>query len=109
MAAQSFQYTKISELTSTTTATDDSLLVINVGGDTKKITYGILKNLITSAISSSLTALTTRVTTLETSVTNLTTRVGTAENSITDMSGTIDNIIAAGFNLIGIDDSSEND
>ena len=54
MAAQSFQYTKISELQSTTTATDDSLLVINVSGNTKMITYAVLKNLITSAISQSL-------------------------------------------------------
>ena len=105
MAAQAFQYTKISELQSTTTATDDSLLVINVGGNTKKITYAVLKNLITSAISQSLAQLTTRVGTLETSVTSLTTRVGTAENDITDLQGTVTNIINAGFNLIGIDET----
>lgn len=105
MAAQSFQYTKISELQSTTTATDDSLLVINVGGNTKKITYAVLKNLITSAIAQSLAQLTTRVGTLETSVTSLTTRVGTAENDITDLQGTVTNIINAGFNLIGIDET----
>ena len=103
MAAQSFQYTKISELTSTTTATDDSLLVINVGGNTKKITYGVLKGLITSTIAQSLAALTTRVGNLETSVGNLSTRMSTAEDDISDLEGTVSNIITAGFNLIGID------
>lgn len=105
MAAQSFQYTKISELNSTTTATDDSLLVINVGGNTKKITYAVLKNLITSTISQSLAALTTRVGNLETSVSGLSTRMTTAEGDITDLQGTVNNIITAGFNLIGIDET----
>lgn len=105
MAAQSFQYTKISELQSTTTVTDDSLMVINVGGNTKKITYAVLKGLITSAIAQSLAQLTTRVGTLETSVSGLSTRMTTAEGDITDLQGTVTNIINAGFNLIGIDET----
>lgn len=105
MAAQSFQYTKISELPASTTATDDSLVVINVGGNTSKMTFAILKNLITSTISASLTALTTRVGTLETNVGNINTTLGTVQSDITDINGTINNIITAGFNLIGIDES----
>ncbi len=109
MAAQNFQYTKISELPSTNTATDDSVMVINVGNETKKISYGILKGLITSAVSQAVAQLTNRVSNLETSVSSLNTRMGTAESSIADLQGTVNNIITAGFNLIGIDSASTNE
>lgn len=103
MAAQNFQYTKISELGSSTTLTDDSVIVINVGNVTKKMTIASLKSNILSSIIADITSLTTRVGNLETAVTGLGTRMTAAEGDISDLEGTVSNIITAGFNLIGVD------
>lgn len=107
MASQNFQYTKISELGSSTTLTDDSVIVINVGNVTKKMTIASLKTNILSAINTAISGLTTRVGDLETAVTGLGTRMGAVEGDVTDLEGTVSNIITAGFNLIGIDTSNE--
>ena len=107
MASQTLQYTKISDLTASTTLTDDSVIVINVGNVTKKMTIANLKSNILSAITGDITALTTRVGNLETAVTGLGTRMSAAEGDITDLEGTVNNIITAGFNLIGVDAPTE--
>lgn len=107
MASQTLQYTKISDLSASTTLTDDSVIVINVGNVTKKMTIASLKANILSAISAQITALTTRVGDLETAVTGLGTRMTAAEGDITDLEGTVNNIITAGFNLIGVDAPTE--
>ena len=44
-----------------------------------------------------------RVDTAESNITSLGNRLTTAEGNITDLSGTVNNIVTAGFNLIGID------
>lgn len=136
MAVQNFQYTKISELPATNTITDDSVVVVNVANATKKMTYANLKSAILGDITAAVSALTTRVGTLETSVSSLGTRMTTAEGSIStlqgkvstletdvgslktrmttaegnisDNTGTINNIITAGFNLIGVDTPTQN-
>lgn len=136
MAAQSFQYTKISELPATNTITDDSVVVVNVGNATKKMTYANLKSAILADITATVSGLATRVgaletsvsslgtrmttaegsistlqgkvSTLETDVGSLKTRMSTAESNITDNTGTINNIITAGFNLIGVDTPTQN-
>lgn len=107
MASQSFQYTKISDLASSTTLTDDSVIVINVGNVTKKMTIASLKSNILSAINTAISGLTTRVGDLETAVSGLGTRMGAAEGDINDLEGTVNNIITAGFNLIGVDAPTE--
>ena len=136
MAVQNFQYTKISELPATNTITDDSVVVVNVANATKKMTYANLKSAILADITAAVSALTARVGTLETSVSSLGTRMTTAEGSIStlqgkvstletdvsslktrmttaesnisDNTGTINNIITAGFNLIGVDTPTQN-
>ena len=107
MASQTLQYTKISDLSASTTLTDDSVIVINVGNVTKKMTIAAFKANVLSAIASQITALTSRVGDLETAVSGLGTRMTTAEGDITDLEGTVNNIITAGFNLIGVDTPSE--
>lgn len=96
MAVQDLSYTKISELIETNVINNDSVFVINVNNVTYKIKYVTLFNAISAAISTDITALTNRVTALETSVTTMATNVA-------EMSQTINNIIAAGMNLIGVD------
>jgi hypothetical protein len=101
------QYTKISDLSTSTTLTDDSVIVINVGNVTKKMTIAALKSNILNAISQQITQLTNSVSNLETAVSELGTRMGTAEGDITDLEVTVNNIITAGFNLIGVDAPTE--
>lgn len=96
MAAQDLSYTKISELIETNVINDNSVFVINVNNVTYKIKYATLFNAISSAISTDISALTQRVSALETSVTTMAT-------SVSEMNQTINNIIAAGMNLIGVD------
>lgn len=96
MAIQNFSYTKVSELPLVNQISNDDVIIINHNGVTSKMTYSQFKELIQSSIDSEITALTTRVTTLENSTSSLATRV-------TESEGTINNIITAGFNLIGVD------
>lgn len=107
MASQTLQYTKISDLAASTTLTDDSVIVINVGNVTKKMTIASLKSNILSAISGQISALTQRVSDLETATSGLGTRMTTVEGDVSDLEGTVNNIITAGFNLIGVDAPTE--
>jgi len=107
MHGQTLQYTKISDLSAISTLTDDSVIVINVGNITKKMTIAAFKSNILNAISQQISQLTSRVGNLETAVSGLGTRMDTAEGDITDLEDTVNNIIAAGFNLIGVDAPTE--
>lgn len=96
MAVQVLDFTKISELIETQTINNDSVFVVNVNNVTYKIKYSTLVSAIQSVISGDITALANRVTALETAS-------STMASSISDLNGTVNNIITAGFNLIGID------
>lgn len=96
MAIQDFTYTKISQLPESLTIDSNTVFPITIGGVTKKITYGTLLTAISAVISGDITSLTQRVATLENSVSSL-------GATVADHTGTIDNIITAGFNVIGMD------
>ena len=96
MAVQNFDYTKISELPLVSEVDDEDVLVINHNGHTSKIKYSVLKELISASI-------TTDIDTLEQRVNTLTTTTSQLATTVADHSGTINNIITAGFNLIGVD------
>jgi len=96
MAGQAFTYKKISQLPSATTIAPNDVLVINANGITSKVTWAKLLALITIDLTDELTALSSRITTLETNYETLST--ATSNNS-----ATISNIITAGFNIIGIE------
>lgn len=96
MAVQVLDFTKISELIETQTINNDSVFVVNVNNVTYKIKYSTLVSAIQSVISGDITALAQRVTALETASSSM-------ASSISDLNGTVNNIITAGMNLIGID------
>ena len=96
MAVQDFTYTKISELTESLSIDNDTVFPITIGGVTKKIKYSTLLSAISTAIGTDISALAQRVTTLEGSVSSL-------GSTVSDQTGTINNIITAGFNVIGMD------
>lgn len=89
-----FTYKKISQLPQVTTLASTDVFIVNASGHTSKISLSDLIKIVTSNIS--LTALEDRVDALETTTTNLGTTV-TAQGT------TINNIITAGFNLIGVE------
>lgn len=101
MASQTLSYTKISELIETNVINDNSVFVVNVNGETKKIKFSTLRDAIDDTIEADVTALTTRVATLEGTVSTL-------SSTVSELAGTVNNIITAGFNLIGIDTASSN-
>ena len=96
MAGQDFTYKKISQLPSATTIAPTDVLIINANGVTSKVTWSKLLQLINTDLTDELSALSDRITSVETNYTTLTS--ATADNS-----ATISNIITAGFNLIGIE------
>lgn len=94
--AQELIFTRISELPPTTTIADDDVLVVNHLGKTSKITFANLMTIINEQVVHDLSDVLKRLTQLETTTSTLAT-------TVSDQSETIDNIITAGFNLIGID------
>ena len=92
MASQSLQYTKISELDATTTVNNDSVLVINVGNATKKITYAKLQELMLATISQTVSELNTTVGQLSLNVSNLTSRVNSCEGDISTLGTNLGNL-----------------
>lgn len=99
MSVQQFDYTKISELPSTSSISNNDVIIINHNGVTSKISASDLLIWINNNVTVDLTSLTNRVAALEGSMTTLSATVG-------DNSGTINNIISAGPGLLGIDVSS---
>lgn len=95
MASQSLQYTKISELDATTTVNNDSVLIINVGNATKKITYAKLQELMLATISQAVSDLTTTVGQLSLSVSSLTSRVSSCEGDITTLGTNLGNLASS--------------
>ena len=96
MAVQSYTYKKISELPSVTSVIGSDLFIVNATNKTSKITWGELLALVEQELTPELTELQNKVTALETAYSSLATDV--ANNT-----ATINNIITAGFNLIGIE------
>ncbi len=96
MAVQEFKYVKVSELPLATTIGDEDVVVINHAGKTSKIKFSDLLTVITQAI-------TTETSQIKKDIDELNTKYGTLSSAVSDNTGTITNIITAGFNLIGID------
>lgn len=96
MAVQEFKYVKVSELPLATTIGDEDVVVINHAGKTSKIKFSDLLTVITQAI-------TTETSQIKKDIDELNTKYSTLSSAVSDNTGTITNIITAGFNLIGID------
>lgn len=96
MASQSFTYRKISELPSANAIGDSDILIVNHNGITSKITFKDLMAAINSKVVHDLSGIEARLSTLENATSTLAT-------TVSDNTGTISNIITAGFNLIGIE------
>ena len=96
MATQILDYKKISELPSVNELADNDVLVLNHNGITSKISFVNLMAIINSKVTHDLSTIEQRVNSIESATTTLATTV--AEDN-----ATINNIINAGFNLIGID------
>ena len=101
MSAQTFQYTKVSQLPAVTDLGNTDVFIVNRSGVTSKISLANLISIITQSITADITSLTTRVSTLETATSSMATTVN-------EQGQTIDNIITAGFNLIGVDTAQNN-
>jgi hypothetical protein len=96
MSAQTFEYTKVSQLPAVTDLANSDVFIVNASGRTSKISLTNLIAIINASISQDISSLTSRVTTLEGTTSSL-------ASTVSDNSQTIDNIVAAGFNLIGVD------
>lgn len=96
MATQILDYKKISELPSVDEIADNDVLVLNHNGITSKISFVDLMAIINSKVTHDLSAVERRISSLETATSTLAT-------TVSEDNATINNIITAGFNLIGID------
>lgn len=94
MASKPFTYKKISELPSANTINDSDVIIVNHIGKTSKITFEDLMKVINAKVVHDLSGLESRLTNVENATSTL-------AATVSDNTGTIDNIIAAGFNLIG--------
>lgn len=97
MAVQNFEYTKVSELPVANTVNDTDILIINHDNVTSKIEFSALMEIIDSKVTHDLSAITEDLNELKGKVSSLTTIVN-------EQTQTINNIITAGFNLIGVDE-----
>lgn len=96
MATQPFTYKKISELPSANTINDSDVIIVNHNGKTSKMTFADLMEVINTKVVHDLSGIESRLTNVENATSTLATTVN-------DNTGTINNIITAGFNLIGIE------
>ncbi len=96
MAVQNLDYTKVSELPVASAVNDTDVLIINHNNVTSKIEFSVLMAIIDSKVTHDLTAITEELNELKTTVTSL-------ANTVNEQTQTINNIITAGFNLIGVD------
>ena len=96
MASQPFTYKKISELPSANTINNSDVLIVNHNNKTSKITFEDLMSVINAKVVHDLSGIESRLTNVENATSTLATTVN-------DNTGTINNIITAGFNLIGIE------
>lgn len=96
MATQILDYKKISELPSVNVVADNDVLVLNHNGITSKISFNDLMTVIDGKVTHDLSELVRRIESVETATSTLAT-------TVSEDNETINNIITAGFNLIGID------
>ena len=96
MAVQNLDYTKVSELPVASEVNDTDVLIINHNNVTSKIEFSVLMEIIDSKVTHDLSAITEELKTLKGTVSTLSSTVG-------EQTQTINNIITAGFNLIGVD------
>lgn len=96
MATKILDYKKISELPSVQEVADNDVLVLNHNGITSKISFADLMTIINSKVTHDLSELTQRIESVENTTSTLAT-------TVSEDNATINNIITAGFNLIGID------
>lgn len=96
MAAQNLDYTKVSELPVASAVSDTDVLIINHNGVTSKIEFSVLMEIIDSKVTHDLSAITEELNTLKGTVSTL-------SSTVAEQTQTINNIITAGFNLIGVD------
>ena len=97
----------ITSLTNRLTTAEGNITALSGRVDTDESNITSLGNRVTSA-ENSITSVSGRVDTAESNITSLGGRLTTAEGNITDLNGTVNNIVTAGFNLIGIDSASNN-
>ena len=97
----------ISSLSTRLATAEGNITTLSGRVDTDESNITSLGNRVTTA-EGSITTLSGRVDTDESNITSLGNRLTTAEGNITDLSGTVNNIVTAGFNLIGIDTPSNN-
>lgn len=93
--SEQFEYRKISQLPEVNNIAATDVFVMNANGKTSKVTLATLIAYIKTAVD--VTAIAEQIETMNTNITKL-------GEDIATNSATIDNIIAAGFNIIGIDE-----
>lgn len=96
MAAQTFTYKKVSELPSVSQLAESDVFIVNKSGETSKITLADLITIFNGAIETDIGDIKTRLGLLENTTSTL-------ASNVSDNTTTINNIITAGFNLIGVD------
>lgn len=97
----------VSALASRVTTAENNITALSGRVDTDESNITAMGNRLNTA-ESNITSLGGRVDTVEGSITSLGNRLTGAETNITDLTGTVNNIITAGFNLIGIDTAPAN-
>lgn len=95
MGVQTFTYKKVSELPSVSQLAESDVFIVNKSGETSKITLADLIAIFNGAIETDISEIKTRLGVLENTTSTLATNVS-------DNTTTINNIITAGFNLIGV-------
>ena len=96
MAVQNFDYTKVSELPVASAVNDTDVLIFIHNNVTSKIEFSVLMEIIDSKVTHDLSAITEELNTLKGTVSTL-------SSTVAEQTQTINNIITAGFNLIGVD------
>lgn len=97
MAVQNLTYTKVSELPVVSEVNDTDVLIINHNSVTSKIEFSVLMKIIDSKVTHDLSEIQSKLTELKNSV-------ATLASTVNEHTQTINNIITAGFNLIGVDE-----
>ena len=92
--SDTFEYKKVSQLPTASSVSATDVIVMNINGKTSKVAVSALVDFVKTQVSTSA---------LEGKVTELTNNVATLSSSVTANTETINNIITAGFNIIGVD------
>lgn len=94
MASKEFTYTKISELPDIATLKESDIFIVNQDGTTSKTTLTKIAEHISTLITNDIEELNKEIQTLKSNYSTLST-------TVQEQDETINNIITAGFNLIG--------